>query len=721
MNKWTKILLVFVFASLIFSQAKKITLKGKVRNQSGEPLPYANVYLEGHLKGSMTDKDGIFEFRIGEPGKYILIASHIGYETYRRSLQIQAGETHYLEITLKEKAIHEETITVTASAFSSGEEKGVTLTPLEVVSSPGAAADVFWAIKSFPGVQQVEEGAGLFVRGGDVSETVVILDGAYFIHPYRYESPNGGFFGTISPFLLKGTFFSSGGYAAEYGNALSGILDMKSLDLPQRRQTNIGLGLAAYSAMLQIPLISDKMGISASGNYSNTRYLFQLNGHERDFSHYPEAYDLNMNWMCRYSQTGMMKLFLFLEKNNVGIEIENPDNRAFYDGNSENHLVNLRWQQLVTPKLLLSGNLAYTNFRQDQKLTVLDFSTDERLYQARLITEYELSSKLNLLNGLEVFQDQILFQGQVPEEYQEHSSLNLDPNAPAIRIDTDYKTQRLAAFTQLQCHPLNSLNYTAGIRYEYQSKSKQQFLDPRFSLTWNIKDNWNVVFSTGQYHQFPKPIFYDPYTGNPDLKAMKSLHYILGFVHQTDSTIYRVEFYHKDYKRLLLEDQNLNYTNLGFGFSRGFDLFIKQDWGILQSRISYSYLKARRKWMDAPVLSSPKFDITHNLTAALRADLTHRLHIGAAYRYATGKPYTSMPNAYHDQRVPTYQKLDLSLYYLYQLFGDNLAVFYIAVSNILGRENIFDYTYSSDYKRRVPVKASMLRSIYFGLSISISL
>lgn len=71
---------------------------------------------------------------------------------------------------------------VTASAFTAANEKGMTLTAMDVVRTPVAAADLFWAIKIFPGVQQLEEGTGLFVRGGDVSETVVLLDGAVINH-----------------------------------------------------------------------------------------------------------------------------------------------------------------------------------------------------------------------------------------------------------------------------------------------------------------------------------------------------------------------------------------------------------------------------------------------------------------------------------------------------------------------------------------------------------
>ena len=99
--------------------------------------------------------------------------------------------------------------------------------PLDVVRTPGAAADLMRALQTLPGVAQVDEGAGLYVRGGDTSEVLVLLDDAVVFHPYRQETPGGGLFGSVEPFLLEGVSFATGGFSAKYGNALSAVLDMR--------------------------------------------------------------------------------------------------------------------------------------------------------------------------------------------------------------------------------------------------------------------------------------------------------------------------------------------------------------------------------------------------------------------------------------------------------------------------------------------------------------
>src|SRR5262249_58175446 len=105
--------------------------------------------------------------------------------------------------------------------------------PLAGVRPPGAAADLMRALQTLPGVAQIDEGAGLYVRGGDSSEVLVLLDDAVVFHPYRAETPGGGLFGSVEPFLLEGASFATGGFSARWGNALSAVLDLHGLARPE--------------------------------------------------------------------------------------------------------------------------------------------------------------------------------------------------------------------------------------------------------------------------------------------------------------------------------------------------------------------------------------------------------------------------------------------------------------------------------------------------------
>ena len=706
-----------VLVQLAFAQSGKpqqASVQGVVVDAKGNPLAYANVYIEGTMDGAMSGEDGRFSFTIRAVGSMKLICSYIGYEPFEQEVTLRPGQALTLNITMRQKAVKGKAVTVTASAFTAADEEGVTLTAMDVVRTPGAAADVFWAIKSFPGLQQVEEGAGLFVRGGDVSETVVMLDDAIINHPYKYESPTGGFFGTFSPFLLKGTFFSSGGFSSRYGNALSGALAMESQDLPERRQIGLGVGLAAESVYLAMPVIDNKLGFSLSGNRSNTKMMFELNRTRKDFTQYPFSYDFNLNAVYRFHQNSKVKIFVFRENDKVGVEIDDPDYPTYFHGNSSNRLYNAQFTNLLWKKFLLKANVAYSDFGRDMTLGVMDLDVEDRLYQARFIGEYEWFSGFNVRAGIEFYRNHTLISGVVPE-----NELDLSPDAPVVGVETDYVSDRAAQFFEWEMFGPFGIQIIPGVRGEYESITGSYAVDPRISLNFPLTVHSTFTAAWGIYHQFPKPEYYDPFTGNPNLSSMRASHIIFGYIYQKGQRIFRFELYHKDYRDLLLDDVVQNYMNEGNGFARGFDLFVKDAYGPVSGWLAYSWLKARRKWMNLPVQASPYFDITNNITAVLNVDVTSRLSCGLSYRYATGKPYTPAPDRIHAERVPYYQKIDFSFSYLHSFFESNSTIFYLGISNLLGRINIFDYRYSADWERRDPVESSFGRSVYFGVSFNL--
>ena len=683
-------------------------IEGRVTGEKNEALLGVNVFLEGTLDGASSDENGNFEFVTGETGKFNLLIRMIGYKEFRKELFLE-GERITIEARLKEEAVKGEGVIIKASSFTTGEEAGVTLTPLEVLTTPGAAADVCWAIKSFPGVQQVEEGAGLFVRGGEVTETKFILDGANVYHPYRYESPTGGFFGTFTPFLLKGTYFSSGGFGAEYGNALSGVLSMESLDLPAKRVINLGVGLANFSVGGGIP-INDRLGINFSGNRSNTKPLFDFNNVDDDFTEYPFSYDLNLNLAWQYSKGGRAKLFFFREKDNVGVSLEDPTWAGNYYGTENSNLYNLLIDHALSDNSFVKFNLSRTDFGKETKITsgdeyILDLNETDEITQAKVSLEKQTWMFFKLGGCVE--QRNSYFEGFVPSED------SLDPSIPSNYYDRGYKSYISSVFMEGTSFFPYNLSLTSGVRFDYDSESGKNIFDPRFSLSWKTTEEVTFALATGIFHQFYEPWRYDPVYGNPDLDPMEAKHYIISGTWENTGGMIRVEGYYKDYERIIKEDDSLNYISSGDGYARGIDFFVKKSFEKIEGRIAYSYLNSKRNWQDYPALFPPDFDITHNLNAILNVSPVPSFLIGTKYMYATGKPFTPLGGEFRSERLPSYWTLDLSVSYLYSFFDNNMTVFYFSVNNVTNRNNILGY-YNGDVNE--PIESSYGRLYYFGVS-----
>src|SRR6202521_2295658 len=227
-------------------------VRGTVRGDDGAPIAGADVFLLESLDGATTDSAGRFTIRTAQRGPATLVARRIGFAPTQRSVDLATADS--VQISLVKQAPVLPPITVVAGAYTAGSERGAVLNAIQVASTPGATADIARAIQTLPGVQNVDEGTGLFVRGGDVSETKVLLNDVVMIEPYNYETPTGNYTVTVNPFLLDGIFFSSGGFGARYGNILSGVADLRTQGRPIQTSLVATAGLAAVSAGLNLAL-----------------------------------------------------------------------------------------------------------------------------------------------------------------------------------------------------------------------------------------------------------------------------------------------------------------------------------------------------------------------------------------------------------------------------------------------------------------------------------
>src|SRR5690606_19575692 len=115
------------------------------------------------------------------------------------------------------------------------------LKPLDIVTTAGSAGNIVAALQTLPGTQTVGEDGRLFVRGGEANETQTYVDGIRVAQPYGATTNNLPTRGRFSPFLFKGITFSTGGYSAEFGEALSSVLLLNTIEEPEQEQTDIAL------------------------------------------------------------------------------------------------------------------------------------------------------------------------------------------------------------------------------------------------------------------------------------------------------------------------------------------------------------------------------------------------------------------------------------------------------------------------------------------------
>ncbi len=719
-------------------QDKHITVTGTVHDEHGSPLPLVNVQIAMTHDGDATDLFGRFSFATRIGSMVTLRASLVGYDPVTVPVLRPVGDSVHVVVVLRETVVRMDECVVAASAFTiSDDPKALAVRTLDVVTTPGAAADVLHAIQTLPGVCTVDEGAGLYVRGGDVNETTMLLDQATIVHPYKFESSTGGYFGTIPPMLLGGTFFSSGGFTARYGNALSGVLAMETMNMPSRLSSTLGISLAAGSAGAAIPIIPDVLGLRISGNTTFSDAMFRLNGSRDRFTIPPEGADINAMLIYRYSPTGQVKLFTFLEDNRIGSHAHQGSFGGIYASREQSHLFSLQWSS-TTATVLLKGGLSISRFAAGRTLGNMDLLSSDTMLKARFDVQKDLGPSCTMAGGIETERTVNAFTGTIPQ-----NPAVLDPAAATYLLDERYGAVRIGGYAEFVTSPMPRLALTTGMRMDAYSTAHQAVFDPRVSLRYEFSSTLHAQCAWGIYHQFAAPYLYNEVNGNPHLTAMRAMHWIASLESTRDLFQARLEVFRKSYANMVLRTLPSGYTNNGNGVASGIDVFLKYGAFLrtpVSGWLSYGYLTSQRVqvrdlaktivYEDAPT----PYDITHNLTVVCKAQVVSLLSLAFTFRYATGLPVTPITGAvrsargeYYEpieghvntERLPAFIRLDATLAY-FQPFGEaNAVTFYMAVTNLLNRPNPVAYEYSQDYTERRLRTTDYRRFIYFGLSLSL--
>ena len=278
-------------------------ISGVVRGDKDILLKGVNVVIEGTIDGTTTDEKGYYEFETEESGKKNLLFTYLEYSDKRVAVDITNGKNIIPDVKLSKSEVSTDEIIVTASSFTSGQNNAVTLTPLEIARIPGADADLYRAITTFPGSNQVNEGSRITVRGGDPDEVLTIIDQASLYNPFIFdETFNVSSYSTINPWGLKGINFTSGGFSAKYGNVLSAVLDLKSYDMPQGTGMFAWLGLANASLSGVYLSKNRNFGATFFGGKLLLEPYYAINGKNSEYSPIPQS-NRTTSWLQKASST----------------------------------------------------------------------------------------------------------------------------------------------------------------------------------------------------------------------------------------------------------------------------------------------------------------------------------------------------------------------------------------------------------------------------------
>ena len=711
---------------------QETVIRGVVTDRDGRPLAGVQVYMQGSQTLEATDSQGRFVLRTGETGTRVLVAFAPGFWSSEVVLDLDGGALE-VEVVM-EPADLAETVEVAAPAPEDAAPSVQAFGALDVVRLPGAQADVMLYVQNLAGVNQLNDEAGLFVRGGDSNEVLTMLDEAVLYHPYRHETVTGGIRGTVDPFLTSGIAFSSGGFPARYGNALSGVLEMSGLGRPAAPEAGATLALSGVSGNASLP-VRDQGGVRVSGNVSETGPMFRLNRSPREFTRHPDSRDVNASGHYESPALGSFKVFGMSLRENVGIEIEREAFRGFLESANANDLAYLRWDKASAGGWRAGATLAVTEYRSGTHAGALDIRQADRRQSWRVDLS-RISAAGTVRFGTDGSRSRHAFAGSAP-----HTSVDVGGVRGVSSFDVAFDDWHAGAHVEFEGAP-GVLVPNLGVRIDRFHRTGATTMDPRLSLLVRTGERQRFRVAWGIYHQAPGTgSYYGSYRGSAALRPMKAHHWVGGYEYaaRDESLQLRVEAYYKRYLDLPLEYPARTFSSTGYGAARGVDLYARKGWRNLSVEAVYGWLHTRRRWtstveasrgFDVPETGTwtPHFAIPHGLRATVTAGVTDTVTASASWRTASGRPFTPVVaarpgelgyvpvyGAINSDRAPRYERLDFGIDILTPLG----PILFAAVTNALGRENVLDYAYSSDYTERRPVAVALPRAVYFGMTVSL--
>ncbi|WP_196894226.1 TonB-dependent receptor [Aureivirga marina] len=704
----TKLFLFFIlFTKFLFSQT---TISGKVIDEKKQPIFGVNVYIQGTFDGATTDENGNFSFQTEITGEQTLIASFISYDTYEKTAEISSFNNFIVK--LKPSLNSLDVVEIDAGKFTSGISEKAVMSPLDVVTTAGSAGDFIAALQTLPGTQTNAEDGRLFIRGGDAGETQIFVDGLRVFQPYIASANNVPTRSRYSPFLFQGISLSTGGFDVEFGDALSAVLDLETIDEVRQNETNISL-MSLGGGIGKVKKW-DKSSLTVNASYINLAPYIGIINDDFDWKKPYETFGGEAVYRHKIGD-GLWKVygaFSLADFDVIQPSINNP-NGFRMKLKDRDYYMNTSYKGMVTNSLKLTTGISFSYNHKNIHFDDTNVKTDNIGVHAKVKLKHNINSMLKLQYGAETFYT----------DYDEHV-FPFNSNEIKANVQDNYS----ALFTDATFFFSQKLATKIGVRGQYSEILDAFRVAPRFNLAYKWMKNSQISASYGLFFQKPDN---DILKYTTDLRFREAIHYTINLDWNKNNRIFRANAFYKSYNDLIKYQETLtdftfeNINNSGDGYVKGFDFFWKDSKSIknLQYWASYTFTDSKRDYKDYPELAQPNFVSKHNFSLVTKYWLGKlKSQVGLTYNFTSGRPYTN-PNTgdFLSGRTKGYNNISLNWSFLLT----QQKILYFSATNIFGFKNVFGYEYSDQVNiqgefDRMAITPSADRGFFVGFFWTIS-
>jgi len=645
-----------------------------------DPVLGASIYLDGRAV-TATDEQGRFSLEV-PAGQHRMQFQAPGFEPETAPLNV-VGPGQALTVRLDPRLTGERYETV-VTAPRDGE--GVSLDREGMTSTAGSLGEPFRVIESLPGVSQVTWPLPLYaVRGANPGNTGFFIDGIRL--PALFHLLLGP--AVIHPHFLEKLDFYPGGYPAQFGRYVSGVVSATTADpKPDRVRGSVDVRLFDAGGIVSTPIDEGQGTITLAGRYSYTGLLFSLVSPEYTLGYW--------DYQARFDHRlgpGTFTAFAFGAHDVLGHK-EYDDTSAQIDF----HRLALRWRGAVGPGRLEAGLALGLD---DSKVSLnpvirLPIEMHNRSLAPRL--RYLVPSR---------FAD---FEVGADAELQQLRPRSTRLDAEAQLLFQDRLAFATGAFTAVNLRLGQRFSVTPSLRADsfFQGDDVVTELGPRLSMRYQPLAWLTLNAQLGRYAQaasLPVPVPGVESFGLDSLGIQTSKQGSLGveLAWADEISLETTGFY----QRFLLTDlltifnydlQDPRLLELREGEGYGIELLLRRPpRHKLHGWISYTYSFSERLVGPSRSRAYSDWDQRHVLNLVSSYRFSRGYSVGARFHVNTGRPYPIFdddnPRPPDYTRLPTFYQLDLRAEKRF-VFDKYLLDLYVEVVNTTLSEQVFDIRFT---------------------------
>jgi hypothetical protein len=566
--------LLLIFGSIVsFSQNIQQTIRGTIVDQDSQmPLIGATIFVVGSnpIIGTITDVDGNFRLTSIPVGRVTLKVTFMGYEERTiPNLLLSSAKEEILNVTLAESVNTLEEITASAS-----QQKGEVLNEMAMISAhtfsveetqryAGSFDDPARMVVAFAGVNGDAEGNNdIIVRGNSPKGILWRLEGIAIPNPNHFagEGSTGGPINALSSKMLSNSDFFTGAFAAEYGDATSGVFDMKlKQGNNEQREYTASISTLGLDMTAEGPF---KKGSRASyiANYRYSALDLLDRAGVVDFGGVPRYQDVSFKFQFPLNDRHSVSLFGLGGKSGIDTKETDENNEDLITGkfNGKNSLgvfgLSHTWQ--INENMYLRNGLAATgtesNFMFDIPNDNGDFYTieDGTITKSSLIATSTFNYKLNAKNKLEagVIFTRLKFAMNVNE-------WDFDADMLMNQLSDNGQTSTMQAFASWKHRVTDKLTLINGIHFLQLALNNNYSIEPRLAMKWDMNDKQSFNLGAGLHSKLEGVSTYlartydqdgNSFQPNKNLDITKAAHFVLGYTNRIGQNVnMKVETYYQ--------------------------------------------------------------------------------------------------------------------------------------------------------------------------------